>query len=294
MSPRGWFAARIERADYAGALFTGWRLRAWMDLNCWADFETGEVRRSGREMTMEWNASVGGVERWLKDMEEAGYVRMNRPGDAARSGRILVVCDIADRALQEWSNPRSKTGAKRGAKKSSSDADNHPPRGANGGAKVEQSVEHVLSNSNQELNLPTNPSGSAAEPPTSRPVLSLVPNDPDRLRTEELVAYWLRKQPPGTRPSESEKKKQGAAAKTICAEHTRSEISAACWGIERLFPFTPERNEKGGQPWDLIDLKRVFVKAVDKALSDHPQLKQQKEDAEFRAALELQQASGWL
>lgn len=296
MSTRGWFAARIERADYAGALFVGWRLRAWMDLNCWADFETGEVKKSGRELAIEWDTSHRSVERWFRELADAGYVRLNRLGEVAKSGRILVVVDVENRRFNPRHNARHKNDTKRDTKKASKDAENRPVGDSMRDTKVTQSATHVLSNSNQELNLPTNPSGSAGQPATDRPVLSLVRTDPqldggEHVAANRLLAWWIERQP-GGRPSDAEIGKQAKAAKQLCAEHTRNEISAACWGIERLFPFTPERNGKGGEPWDLMDLRRVFQKALAKALSDNPQAKQLREDAEFHDA--LQRASGWL
>lgn len=186
MSERnGYFTARIEREHY-DTLFAGWRLRAWMDLNCDADFKTGVVRITEREMTLRWEASKGAVGRWLAELEEAGYVRSGLLGDTPRAGRYLVVIDVEERGKvwgKVWGKAGANGGAIRGAKKARQDVGDPDTRGANGGAirgaNVGQSLGHVVSKEKKQevitTPVPSEPAGGAA--PVEAEQVELVPMD---------------------------------------------------------------------------------------------------------------------
>lgn len=88
----GWFAPRITR-EHLDTLFSGWKARAWLELNAYAD-EAGQVRLTAREMVERWGTSNGGLERWLNDLVGAGYITTERPGSGPRSGRIIRVTHV--------------------------------------------------------------------------------------------------------------------------------------------------------------------------------------------------------
>lgn len=81
------------------------------------------------------------------------------------------------------------------------------------------------------------------------------------LSPNELVAFWIDQQ--SSKPAQAQIRKQGAAAKRICGEYSRSEIVQAAVGISQLFPHSD------GEPWDLFDLERKFAKAMEGA-NNHP------------------------
>lgn len=77
---------------------------------------------------------------------------------------------------------------------------------------------------------------------------------------ENLVGWWVKRQEEhGSRPPDTEIAKQGRAAKDICRDRNRDDIRKAIRGMSNLFKYS------NGQPWDLLDLRREFQKALEAA-----------------------------
>lgn len=91
----------------------------------------------------------------------------------------------------------------------------------------------------------------------------------------ELVRYWIDHQP--QRPPEAVIKKQHRKAKTLVARYELPDLRDAVRGIQIMFPHSE------GEPWDLYDLERKFVKAL-KSARDGPRLS--KRDRRIRDNLE--------
>jgi hypothetical protein len=101
--------------------------------------------------------------------------------------------------------------------------------------------------------------------------------DDDRLSGADVLRAWLDTQTGGV-PKDA-KAKQAGCAKRLAERHTAPELAAAFVGMEQLFPHSR------GEPWDLFDLERKFVKALAKA-RDHPAIRQARDDAEFDRILD--------
>jgi len=96
------------------------------------------------------------------------------------------------------------------------------------------------------------------------------------VRPHQLVAVWIDQQP--SRPSETDIRKQGAAARRLCSSRSAEQIAAAVVGIGQLMPHSK------GEPWDLFDLERKFSKAQAAAVN-HPQIKSKARARQLREAL---------
>lgn len=125
-----------------------------------------------------------------------------------------------------------------------------------------ESEKHMLSSSSPS---PTSsPSPKKKAPPTGEQTRApareegQIPPSADAAasldRSDKLVAWWVRHQEGS--PPDSAKKKQGAVAALICAERSAEDIRRAISGMGKMFPYS------NGQPWDLMDLRKVFDKAL--------------------------------
>jgi len=76
----------------------------------------------------------------------------------------------------------------------------------------------------------------------------------DGMKANELVGAWISRQP--ARPPNAAVGKQGAAAKRLVKDYSRSDLEGALDGIGRLFPYS------NGTPWDLFTLEKKMATAV--------------------------------
>lgn len=235
MNERGWIAPRIQRKDLEGPLFAEWRLRAWMRIHEAADWNTGEVLKAGRELALLNGASRSTFERWLVELENEGYLRRSRVGEAVREGRVLVVAAIADRESL-WDNARDKDGTNdgtiRGTKKSSNgNGKSHASgtkSGTNDGTKAGQSVGHVLSKEKEEVSI-------------------TVPSEPCAGGEQDLFGGQPPAPPPA--PSEPEPEKPAVVARRVVSlfhdlskAHGGNGVSGTIWGAQQKMAETALNN----------------------------------------------------
>lgn len=104
------------------------------------------------------------------------------------------------------------------------------------------------------------PTGEQTRAPARDETPPLTPPSADATasldRADKLVAWWIRHRKEDSPPPDSAKKKQGAVAALICAERNAEDIRRAISGMAKMFPYS------NGEPWDLLDLRRVFDKAL--------------------------------
>lgn len=98
----------------------------------------------------------------------------------------------------------------------------------------------------------------------------------EEMSTGQIIGAWVQAQP--TRPSQTDIRKQGAAAKRLSESRTAEQIMAAMIGMGQLFPHSK------GEPWDLFDLEKKFAKAQ-QAAGNHPDLKRRRDWEAFNREL---------
>jgi hypothetical protein len=256
--------------------------------------QPGEVLFSVREAARWWGWGEKAVRVFVEHLEAQGLVAYPEGKEHRRLFRLALP--------DYWGAKKGASGgASKGAKKSRSTNDlggtgaqGKAQGGAQAGAQYKE--DELEDEKKITTTVPSEPAGQPAE---SRPVLSLVRverqpaarDEPERIRSNDLLAEWIKRQK--IRVSEREKGKQAAAAVRICSEHTRAEINAAWWGLTHQWPWAAAPVGEG-RGWDLMTLEREFVRAADFALENHPEIKKQRQEAEFEARLhDLQHASGW-
>lgn len=210
-------------------------------------------------------------------LEEEREAALDRRRKAQKAARASARVRRADAQASAQADAPADAGA-------DANADAGADGVADGGAWDERSGapdSESHSSHSTETHSPESTSTPPSESEDSSVVVSADPGsgaDPEEpLKANDLVGAWVDRQPSG--PSQSEKSKQGAAAKRICENHPRERIVAAFIGMDQLFPHSD------GQPWDLFDLERKFSKACEAAM-EHPEAKDQVRKAEMMAALE--------
>lgn len=84
---------------------------------------------------------------------------------------------------------------------------------------------------------------------------------------QELVAWWVDRQI--VKPAPADVGKQGAVAKRLIAKYGTDGVRMAVAGMGHLFPHS------NGEPWDLMDLERKFLKAAQALVTSDPRTKAQ-------------------
>jgi hypothetical protein len=113
---------------------------------------------------------------------------------------------------------------------------------------------------------------------------------PDRVAPNKLLAAWIDLHP--VKPSRRSVGMQAAAAKRICDQYTRAEITAAWEGMALIFPYAPRPVGKGDR-WSLTDMERRFHDAAAKAVESHPAVKRAREQVGLQRMRERMKAKGY-
>jgi hypothetical protein len=202
------------------------------------------------------NISARHAKRVIGSLIDSGLLDVVDPGGGRGNPRRVVVRPGKGDKLSPYQAERvtptspntPETSPQKGDTVSLNDVDNSPER-------VTSDAERVT---------PTSPESSVEPSGTTTTDSSLRSESAEvasrEITTSVLLGAWIDLQP--IRPAEPDIKKQGAFAKRICAKYGDNDIRAACAGIWKVFPYCD------GEPWDLGDLEKKFMKAVSKAMGN--------------------------
>ena len=86
---------------------------------------------------------------------------------------------------------------------------------------------------------------------------------------QTLIAWWVDHQT--IAPAQSDVGKQAGVAKRLVQRYGKENIRLAVAGMGHLYPYSD------GEPWDLFDLERKFLKAVQSLITTDPRFKAQRD-----------------
>lgn len=220
--------------------------------------ETGaSIYPSTRELERATGATRRSVMTHLSVAEEEGWIVRHVLGTDSGKGwkrhsyQLRIPPDVVNGVHRE--------GGERGAPRPHEGGEPHAHGGESHDTKVVNEV-HLTSPLDLSSTSPSPPerAADASAPNSEAREKDAVEGDEnstsDSMAANELVGAWISRQP--KRPPESVIRKQGAFAKRLVRDCTRSELERAVDGIGRLFPHSD------GTPWDLGTLEKKLPLAL--------------------------------